>query len=145
MKLSDNMRRMHRNVCACGQRGLWVHGRAELSTAKALERRGMVKIDRIDGRLGDFTSSLMPVMVYADKHDVENCNCHECRTFRWRERMNKHETKVVGAEALYLSDAVVEIVEDCGFDENGRSVTIRHGDSGAIFQVHINQLKAPLI
>jgi hypothetical protein len=145
MKLSDNMKRMHRNACACGKRGFWVHGRAELSTAKALERRGLVTIDRTKGRLGDFTSSLMPVMVYAVQHDMENCNCHECRTFRWRERMNKPKTEVVGAECLYHSETVFKIVEDCGFDKNGRSVTIRHGDSGAMLQAHISQLKAPLI
>lgn len=142
MKLSDNMRRMHRNVCACGHRGLWVHGRTELSTAKALERRGLVKIDRCKGRLGDFTSLLMPVVAYVVQHDVDNCNCHECRTFRWRERMNKPETEVVGAEALYLSDDKVEIVEDCGVDENGRSVTIKCA-GGTLLQAHISQLKAP--
>jgi len=147
MKLTDNMRRMHRNACACGQRGLWVHGRAELSTAKALERRGLVRVERTNGLLGDFTSLLMPVMVYAAQHDVENCNCHECRTFRWRERMNKPETEVVGVDALYLSDSVVEIVEDCGFDQNGRSVTIRcAGETGLVLlQAHINSLKPPLI
>jgi len=142
-KLSDNMRRMHRNVVACGPRGFWVHGRAELSTAKALERRGLVRIDRTEGRLGDFTSLLMPVLAFLGRHVIEDCNCHPCRTSRWRERMNKPETEIVGVEALYL-DEKFEIVEDCGIDDLGRSVTIKN-DRGTMLQARISELKAPPI
>jgi hypothetical protein len=148
--LSDNMKRMLRNACACGQRGLAVHGRAEMSVAKALERRGHVRLDRAKGRLDDFTGQRIPVLAFVVKHDEEHCNCHECRTVRWRRRMSSPETDVVGAQCLDDTKVIVfEIVEDLGFsDDRGRLVTITPagpGDGNNWLQTSIHRLFPPLL
>lgn len=42
------MDRMLRNLKATGENGLWVYGRAEMSTAKALVRRGLARLEKGD-------------------------------------------------------------------------------------------------
>lgn len=116
--LSAPMQRMMRNAVACGDRGLWVHGRSEISTAMALQRRGLVKVCRKQGRLGDFVPVPMPVIVRALKH-IESCNCHSCRTIRWRNRMNLQDTEVVGFDCLTPDKKPASITRDLGFSENG--------------------------
>jgi hypothetical protein len=45
---------MFRNVAATNYHGLWVKGRDELNTARALERRGLVKIQKnVKGTMGN--------------------------------------------------------------------------------------------
>lgn len=58
--LTSAQQRMMFNVRGCGMRGLWVHGRGELATARALERRELVTIRKDD--LGRWL--LKPTKVY---------------------------------------------------------------------------------
>ena len=76
MKLTDPQKRMLRNVAAAGENGIWVHGRSELSTAKALERRGFIRIEKEKKRTGEV------IIAMTMSHVMATCNCYGCRINR---------------------------------------------------------------